>query len=148
MEGKSDMKKWDPFKDTFVLRERANRLFEHGAPKSARFGDAGTGVWVPAVDIYETDEAFVVKAELPEVLEADINIIVEDNTLEISGERKSRREGKSYCQIERYYGCFSRSFVLPAAVQKNEIKATLRDGILKVIIPKSIGALPRYIEIT
>ena len=141
------MKKWDPFKDMFVLRERANRLFEHGAPRSVRFGDAGTGVWVPAVDIYETDEAFVVKAELPEVLEADINIIVEDNTLNISGERKTRREGKSYCQIERYYGAFSRSFVLPAIVQKNEIKATLRDGILNVIIPKSAEALPRHIEI-
>ncbi len=142
------MKKWDPFKDTFVLRERANRLFEHGASKSVRFGDAGTGVWVPAVDIYETDEAFAVKAELPEVLETDINVIVEDNTLKISGERKSRREGKSYCQIERYYGSFSRSFVLPAIVRQNEIKATLKDGILNIIIPKSAGALSRNIEIT
>jgi HSP20 family protein len=141
------MKKWDPFKDTFVLRERANRLFEHGAPKSVRFGDA-EGVWVPAVDIYETDEAFVVKAELPEVLEADMNITVEDNILKISGERKSRREGKSYCQIERYYGSFSRSFVLPAIVQKDEIKATLRDGILNVIIPKSAEVSARHIEIT
>ncbi len=94
------MKKWDPFKDIFVLRERANRLFEYGAPKSIRFGDAGTGVWLPAVDIYETEEAFVVKAELPEVLEADLNITVEDNALTISGERKPRREGKSYCQID------------------------------------------------
>ncbi len=142
------MKKWDPFKDIFVLRERANRLFEYGAPKSIRFGDAGTGVWLPAVDIYETEEAFVVKAELPEVLEADINIIVEDNTLKISGERKPRREGKSYFQIERYYGSFSRSFVLPAIVEKNEIKATFRDGILNVIIPKSAEALPRHIAIT
>jgi HSP20 family protein len=141
------MKKWDPFKDTFALRERANRLFEHVTPKSGRHGEAGTGAWVPAVDIYETNESFVVKAELPEVLETDINIIVEDNTLRISGERKSRREGKSYFQIERYYGSFSRSFVLPAIVEKSDIKATLKDGILNVILPKIAEELPRHIEI-
>ena len=142
------MKKWDPFKDAFVLRERANRIFEHVAPKSGRPGEVGTGGWAPAVDIYETDEAFVVKAELPEVLEADINIIVEDNTLRISGERKSRREGKSYYQIERYCGSFSRSFVLPAIVEKTNIKATLKDGMLNIILPKIAEHLARHIEIT
>lgn len=141
-------KKWDPFKDAFALRERANRLFEHAAPKCGRSTEAGSAAWVPAVDIYETDAAFVVKAELPEVLEEDINITVDDDTLKISGERKSRREGRGYYQIERYYGPFSRSFILPATVDKNDIKATLRDGILNVIIPKSAGALPRHIEIT
>jgi HSP20 family protein len=141
------MKKWDPFKDAFALRERANRLFEHVAPKSGRSGEVGTGGWVPAVDIYETNEAFVVKAELPEVLDADINIIVEDNTLRISGERKPRREGKSYYQIERYYGSFSRSFFLPAIVEKNSIKATLKDGMLNIILPKIAEELARHIEI-
>jgi len=142
------MKKWDPFKDAFSLRERANRLFEHVAPKSGRPAETGTGGWAPAVDIYETDEEFVVKAELPEVQEEDINIVVENDTLKISGERKSSREGKSFHQIERYYGSFSRSFVLPAIVEKDDIKAILKDGILSVIIPKSAGALPRHIEIT
>ncbi len=138
------MRKWDPFKDTFALRERANRLFEHDASKGA---DVRTGVWVPAVDIYETDEAFVVKAELPEVTESDMNIIVEDNTLTISGERKSRREGKNYYQIERYSGAFSRSFVLPSTIEKNGIKATLKDGILNVILPRIAEELPKRIEI-
>lgn len=141
------MKKWDPFKDTFALRERVNRLFEHVAPKSGRVGDADTGVWVPAVDIYETAEAFVVKAELPEVLDADVNVTVEDNILRISGERRSKREGKNYYQIERYCGVFSRSFVLPATVERDNIKATLRDGMLSVVIPKIGEALPRHIEI-
>lgn len=138
------MKKWDPFKDTFTLRERVNRLFEHVAPRA---GEDTTGVWVPAVDIYETREAFVVKAELPEVEEADINIVVEDNILKIGGERKSRQEGESYFQIERYYGAFSRSFVLPAIVDKNDIKATLRNGILNIILPKIAEELPRRIDI-
>lgn len=139
------MKKWDPFKDTFTLRERVNRLFEQVAPRA---GEVKTGVWVPAVDIYETDDAFVVNAELPEVAEADIDVVVEDNILKITGERKSRKEGKSYFQIERYYGSFSRSFVLPAIVDKNDIRATLRDGILNVILPKISEELPRHIEIT
>jgi HSP20 family protein len=142
------MKKWDPFKDAFALRERANRLFENAAPKSGRSAEAGSGVWVPAVDICESDEAFVVKAELPEVLEEDINITVDGSTLEISGERKSRREGRGYYQLERYYGSFSRAFILPVTVDKDDIKATLRDGILTVIIPKSTGTVPRHIEIT
>lgn len=139
------MKKWDPFKDTFALRERVNRLFEQMAPKSGRHGDTGTGVWVPSVDIYETDEAFVVKAELPEVLDSDINITVEDNILRISGERRPKREGRNYYQIERYYGSFSRSFVLPAIVERDDIKASLRDGILSVIIPKIADELPWHI---
>lgn len=138
------MKKWDPFKDTFALRERANRLFENDASKPA---DVRTGVWVPAVDIYETGEAFVVKAELPEVMEADVNIVVEDNTLTISGERKSRREGKNYYQIERYSGAFSRSFVLPSTIDKNNIEATLKDGILNVILPRIAEELPKRIKI-
>jgi len=138
------MKKWDPFKDMVALRERANRLFENDA---ARGGDMKTGMWLPAVDIYETGEAFVVMAELPEVLEPDVNIVVEDNTLTIRGERKNRKEGKNYYQIERYSGTFSRSFVLPSIVDKKDIKATLKDGILNMILPKVTGELPKRVEI-
>lgn len=138
------MKKWDPFKDAFAVRERANRLFED---VDQRAGETTTGIWVPAVDIYETREAFVVKADLPEVLDADISIVVEDNVLKISGERKSQREGKSYYQIERYFGSFSRSFILPSTVEKDGIKATLKDGILNVVLPKKAEELPKHIPI-
>lgn len=141
------MKKWDPFKDSFAMRERVNRLFEHLAPKSGRHGDAGAGVWMPAVDVYETDEVFVVKAELPEVVESDISITLEDNILRISGERRSKREGRNYYQMERNYGSFSRSFTLPSTVERDEIRATLRDGMLSVVLPKIAEDLARHIEI-
>ncbi|MBI3592965.1 MAG: Hsp20/alpha crystallin family protein [Nitrospirae bacterium] len=138
------MGKWDPVKDVFSLRERVNRLFED---VPSRPGEVEPVVWAPVVDIYETPEEFVVTAELPDVNETDINIRVEDNMLRISGERRSHREGKSYYQVERYSGVFSRSFILPSTVDRNSIKATLKDGILNIVLPKKAEELPKHIEI-
>ncbi len=134
------MEKWDPFS----LRERIDKLFE--IPQCSR-GAAGSSVWAPVVDIYETAEEFVVKAELPEVKESNIHITAEGNILRINGERKFNCEGRSYYQVERAYGSFSRSFLLPGDVDQGNIKAALNDGILKIILPKKIKDLPRHIEI-
>jgi HSP20 family protein len=138
------MERWDPLKDIFLLRERVNRFFEDVSPSS---GVAEPSVWTPLVDIYETPEAFIVKAELPGVGEADIEVRIEDQAFSFSGERKPLREGRSYHQIERCCGAFSRSFVLPVRVDKNDIKATLKDGILNIVLSKSAEAVPRHIEI-
>lgn len=134
------MERWDPF----PLRERINKLFD--------VSQAGRGItdqpaWLPVVDIYETPEDFMVKAELPEVSESDINIKLEGNTLNLSGERKFRCEGRNYYQVERAYGAFFRSFLLPADVDQDKIKATLNDGILKIVLPKKTKDIPRHIEI-
>lgn len=134
------MDKWDPYS----LRERINKLFE--VPQIGR-GSIDSSTWVPIVDIYETPEEFVVKAELPDVIESDINITVEGNILRISGERRFSCEGRSYYQAERPYGAFFRSFHLPSDVDKNSIRAVLNDGILKVILPKNVKDLPKHIEI-
>ncbi|BCB96712.1 molecular chaperone [Dissulfurispira thermophila] len=134
------MEKWDPFS----LRERINKLFE--ASQTNR-GITDSSTWMPALDIYETPEEFVVKAELPEVTESDINIIVEGNILRISGERRFSCEGRSYYQAERPYGAFFRSFHLPFDVDKDNIRAVLNDGILKIILPKNVKDLPKHIEI-
>lgn len=138
------MEKWEPFKDFFSLRDRVNKLFEHAHTQS---GDPEYPVWIPTADIYETGEDFVVKAELPEVSEYDVSIKVEGNTLKIIGERKVQREGRSYHQVERSYGAFSRAFVLPEDVDQDNIKANLNDGVLKVILPRKSKELPRHIEI-
>ena len=138
------MQKWDPLRDIFILRERVNKLFED---VSSRAGGRDSGVWTPAVDVYETPGEFIVTAELPEVPEPDINIRIEENTLRISGERSPHREGKNYHQVERCYGPFLRSFALPATVDKDNIKATLRDGILKIVLPKKDGEQPKQIDI-
>lgn len=134
------MEKWDPFS----LRERINKLFEVSQTSK---GLTDSPAWTPVVDIYETPEDFVVKAELPEVTESSLNITVEGNVLRISGERKFHCEGRSYYQVERAYGTFSRSFHLPSDVDQEGIRAVLNDGILKIILPKKVKDLPRHIEI-
>lgn len=139
------MEKWDPLRDIFSLRERMNKLFDDAALK-----DKGTDspAWVPVMDIYETPGAFVVTAELPGVRESDIAIRVEGNILRIAGRRTPCREGRSYHQVERCYGDFSRSFLLPAMVDTDMVKATLKDGILEVTLLKKSGEPSKHIEIT
>jgi len=127
-----------------LFRERMNRFFEDAHRESGR---TGSGVWVPVVDIYETPAEFVVNAELPEVREQDISIRLEGTVLEISGERRLRREGRSYHQVERAYGTFSRTFMLPADVDRDAIEASLKDGVLRVVIPKRAGEPVRRIEV-
>lgn len=134
------MENWDPFS----LRERINKLFE---VSQASKGMMDSLTWTPVVDIYETSEDFVVKAELPEVSESSITITVEGNVLRISGERKFHCEGRSYYQVERAYGTFSRSFYLPSYTDQENIRAVLNDGILKIVLPKKVKDVPRHIEI-
>ena len=138
------MDKHDPLEDIFALRERISKIFD-SAHKQAQL-ESSVG-WVPVVDIYETPEMFIVKADLPEVQEKDIAINLQGDYLKISGERRLQREGRHYHQVERCYGSFSRGFALPAGVDNDEIKATLKDGILKVTLRKKIQESPRHIEI-
>ena len=138
------MDKHDPLEDIFALRERISKIFESAHEKAQYESSVG---WVPVVDIYETPEMFVVKADLPEVQEKDIVINIQGDYLKISGERRLQREGRHYYQVERCYGSFSRGFVLSADVDNDEIKATLKDGILKVTLRKQILEFPRHVEI-
>ena len=138
------MDKHDPLEDIFALRERISKIFDSAHEKSQYESSVG---WFPVVDIYETPEMFVIKADLPEVQEKDIVINVQGDYLKISGERRLQREGRHYYQVERCYGSFLRGFVLPADVDNDEITATLKDGILKVVLRKQIQESPRHVEI-
>jgi HSP20 family protein len=119
--------------DFFRADERLNKIFED--EQSVQIYSR-IGQWIPVMDIYETSDRFVIKLELPEVLESDIKIILEGNTIKIAGERRLKIEGRNYYQIERNYGKFFRSFLLPSDVDAQNIKATLIDGILKIVVPK------------
>jgi HSP20 family protein len=134
----------DSEKYGFSFIDRLNKLFEDS--QTAGKGRVSS-VWMPIVDIYETGREFIVKAELPEVNEKDINILMEGNTLKISGKRRFLCEGRNYHQVERFYGAFSRQFILPAEVDRNNISAALADGILTITLPKKAVDLPRHIEI-
>ena len=126
---------------------QAFRLFENASPKVAQPEEARP--WAPAVDILETENELILKADLPEVKQDQIDIRVEDGTLTLRGERKFEavKDGKGYHRIERSYGAFSRSFLLPDTVQSDGVKATFKDGVLTVTLPKKEMAKPRQIKV-
>lgn len=140
----------DPFRDLTSIQERMNQIFEDALARS-RGRDEGlrTGMWTPAVDIYEKDDAVVVKAELPGVEKNQISVEVKDGILTLRGERKFERDVKeeSYHRIERSYGTFLRSFSLPVSVDQDQVKATFRDGVLEVELPKKEQAKPKQIKV-
>jgi len=105
--------------------------------------------WAPAVDIYETENDLVLKADLPEVDPKDIDVRVENQTLNLTGERKfeSNENGKGYHRIERSYGRFTRSFAVPNSFDTEKISADYKNGVLTVSLPKKEAAKPRQIKV-
>jgi HSP20 family protein len=133
------------------MREEMDRLFgqflRRGEGEEATWGQ---GMWAPPVDIYETDDAFMLKAELPGFTKDDVNIEVHENRLIIRGERKRETEAKEdqYHRLERAYGRFERAFWLPTTVDAEHIQASFKNGILEMRLPKSERAKPKQIPIT
>lgn len=111
-------------------------------------GDA-TPSYVPAVDVEETPEAYVFHADLPGVSQKDVKVSVMGETLTIRGERQqeSKEKDGNYRRIERVRGSFERTFTLPVPVRADEVKATFKDGVLEIAVPKAEKAKPREIEI-
>lgn len=142
--------RWAPLRELSTMQERMNKLFED-VMRSPSPADEGfpAAAWAPAVDIYETDKEIVMKAELPEMQEKDIEIKIEDNILIVSGERRMEKEVKeeNYHRIERSYGNFHRSFTLPHTVDREKIKASYQAGVLKVVLPKKEEVKPKQIRI-
>ncbi len=105
--------------------------------------------WIPAMDLVETDESFVLKADLPGLSEGDVAIEVEDNVLTVSGERTSENEDKrkGYVRVERSYGSFRRSLTLPKGVDPESVTASFDKGVLEVRIPKPEERKPRRVSI-
>jgi HSP20 family protein len=105
--------------------------------------------WVPAVDIQETDNEYVVKADLPEVKKEDVKVEFEDGVLSVEGERKQEREekGKKFHKVERAYGKFVRRFALPTEVDATKVSAEFKEGVLSVHLPKSPNGKPKAISV-
>ena len=105
--------------------------------------------WAPAVDIYETENELVLKADLPDVDLKDIDVRVENQTLTIAGERKFEQQesGKGYHRIERNYGTFVRSFSVPNTFDTEHIAADFKNGVLSVTLPKKEAAKPRQVKV-
>lgn len=141
--------RWDPFRDLVTLREKMNRLFEETFTGRGEKKDLVSGTWSPSVDIYETENALVLSAEVPGMKEDEIEIKIEDNTLILQGERKFEKETKeeNYHRIERSYGSFYRSFTLPNSIDQDKIQAEHENGILKITMPKKPELKPRKVKV-
>ncbi len=140
----------DPFRDVMGIQDRMNRLFEDFLTRGrGREEGLEAGAWMPAVDIYETDDDLVVKAELPGVEKDELNVEVKAGVLTLRGERKFEKEVKeeNYHRVERSYGTFVRSFTLPVSVEEDKVSARLHGGILEIHLPKKAEAKPKQIKI-
>ena len=140
--------RWDPFREFDDMSQRFNRMFGR-ASLARRNEDLALPDWQPSVDIKETAEAFVIKADLPEVKKEDIKISVENGVLTLRGERKTEKEEKDakYHRVERAYGSFMRSFALPENVVQDKIKADSSDGLLTITLTKSAEKKPKSVEV-
>lgn len=139
----------DPFAEFADLRREMDQMFGQffgGTPFRMAATDS---LWCPLVDIHETKDSILLKAELPGVRQEDIQVSIVDNTLTLKGERKRETEVKEdqYHRIERNYGRFERSIVLPSVVDAGRVKATYREGVLEIQLPKKEEAKPKAIKV-
>jgi len=136
-----------PFRGATTLQEQINRVFGDVVGRTGE--ESNLTPWAPSVDIYETENELVVKADLPDVNPQDLDIRVENNILTIRGERKfeTKVNEDNYLRIERAYGSFSRSFSLANSVKSEAIKADYQNGVLTLSLPKREEAKPKQIKV-
>lgn len=141
------MQRWDPFREMESMRERMARMFEDlwGRPEEREM----TMVMTPAMDVIERDNDYEIRASLPGVKPEDVDITATGNTLTIRANRKEEREERSenYLLRERRAGTFSRTITLPEQVNIDQVQASLENGVLTVMVPKSEHARPKRIEV-
>jgi HSP20 family protein len=137
--------RWDPFRDLASIQDELNRLF------GRTFGEeqAAGAAWVPAVDLYEDQDRFVLSVELPGLNAEDVDISVENSVLTLRGERGFYRDlrEEGFHRVERRFGSFSRSVTLPSTANAEAIEASFDAGVLTIVVPKREEAKPRKIQI-
>jgi HSP20 family protein len=140
--------RWDPFSELAGLQERLERMFRDiDRPRTEQ--NFTTSQWTPAVDILEAGDLYIIKLEVPEVDKESIDVRMEGDELIVTGERKLEEgtEAAQYLRMERGYGSFTRSFSLRQAIDASGIKASVKDGILRIELPKKAEVKPRQIII-
>jgi HSP20 family protein len=142
--------RWEPFRDTddFFRAFTSSPAFSRWP---SMFGEDGGGrhEWLPAVDIRETDNEYLVNADLPGIRREDVKVRLEDNVLTVEGERKQEKEakGERSHRVERVYGSFLRRFTLPEDADPGHVSAECKDGVLSVHVPKRQLDKPKPLEI-
>jgi HSP20 family protein len=144
--------RWEPVRELNTIQSEMNRLFntffEANGPGSG--GTSSLRRWIPPMDLVETEDDFVLRADLPGLSEGDVKIELEDNVLTVSGERKAEHEERKegYYRVERASGTFSRSLTLPEGVDPEAVRARFDKGVLEVRIPKPEQRKPRKVAIS
>ncbi len=141
--------RWDQSRGLTSLQDQVNRLFEDNFTRD-RSAHADLATWAPPVDIYETENELVLKADLPGLQDKDIDVRVENNMLTIRGERKFEKDVNEddYLRVERAYGPFTRSFSLPNTVSSESVRAEYRNGVLILHMAKREESKPKQIKIS
>jgi len=141
--------KWNPASKMMNVNNHLDRFFSEFFYPAGSHASQDGYCWNPAADVYENDDAYVIKAELPGLNKKHINVDVKENILTIKGERSDDNEVKEdkVYRKERFQGKFQRAFVLPSTVESGKIEAEFADGLLKITIPKSGEKKPKQITI-
>jgi len=140
--------KWEPFRDLMAMQDRMTRLIDETLSRIWK-EEVAHGVWSPPVDIVERGNEVMLKVDLPEVNQSEIDIRVEEGTLIIQGERKFVKESpeENYIQIERPYGTFRRTFSIPRTIDQESIMASYKDGVLRIVLPRKREVHPKQITV-
>ena len=142
--------KWDPFRDVAELQNRINRMFDESFGRSRESDDElNLNAWRPTVDIYEAENGIVLAVELPGVGKDSVAVEVKDDVLTLKGERLADPaiNDESYYRRERLFGPFKRSFTLHQNIKPDQIKATFKDGILQIEIPRPVPEQPKQVTV-
>jgi HSP20 family protein len=131
------------------LRDEFDEMLNDVYGNLARAGEVYEGDWCPVMDVSETDDKVTARLELPGLKKEDIKVSVHNDILSVSGEKKQEKteEAENVCRIERSYGFFKRSVTLPTEVDASKVKATVKDGVLEVAMPKQESKKPREIPV-
>jgi HSP20 family protein len=143
------MIRWDPARDLMTLRQAMDKLFEESVVRPTTgltFALGGGGI---PIDMYQTDDAVMVKATIPGVIPEEVDISVAGDRLTIKAEKKEEKEikGKDYLRKENYYGAVTRSITLPVEVNAEKAEATFENGVLNLMLPKSESVKPKQIKV-
>ena len=141
---------WDPFRDLEAIQNEMNKMFNSSL---VRWGDRDVGLlegaWSPAIDIFDSKDNVMVKADIPGMKKDEIEVSVHGDTLIIKGEKKQEKEVKErdYVRTERFYGFFNRAMSLPAAVDASKVNATYKNGVLELVLPKKEESKSKQLKI-
>lgn len=141
---------WDPFRDLETIQKEMNRMFDSSLVRWPS-RDAGLleGAWSPAIDIYDSKDNVLVKADIPGMNKDEIEVSVHGDTLILKGQKKQEKETKEkdFVRTERFYGVFNRAIHLPGQVDADKVDATYKNGVLELVLPKKEESKPKQLKI-